>query len=98
MRATITERTACKLVRGELRRVPIQKTEWPIGYHVCCPRCGYTTLAFNNHDGLEIDESADGHVSFSVPIRCLFCQVHIAIKRCEISIEEDEHVHHVQYR
>ncbi len=78
--------------------MPLSKAQWPIGYHVCCPRCGYTTLALNNHDGLEIDESADGQVSFSVPIRCLFCQIQISIRRCELTVEEDEHVRHATYR
>lgn len=98
MKATVTNTAPCKLTKGELRRVPISRTEWPIGYHVCCPRCGYTTLALNYHHGLEIDESADGHVSFSAPIRCLFCQVQISIKRCELTVKEDEHVRHATYR
>ena len=98
MKAHITSTTPCKLNKGELRRVPQRQTEWPIGYHICCPRCGFVTLALNNSSGLQISESMDGHVSFSAPIRCMYCNVIIHIQRCELTFEEDEDVQSIRYR
>ena len=98
MKARITSAGPCKLNRGELRRVPQQHTEWPIGYHVCCPRCGFVTLALNNRSGLQITESMDGHVSLSAPIRCLYCKVIIHIQRCELTLEEDKDVRDIRCR
>ena len=98
MKARVTNSAPCKLSKGELRRVPLRKTEVAIGYHICCPKCGYVTLALANYEGLLIDESVDGHVTLSAPVRCLFCRVLIHIRRCDLKLEEDEHVRHARYR
>jgi len=94
-----TSKPPCKLERGELRRVSQDRRFGLVGYHVCCPRCGFVTVALNGHDGLVITESEDGErVTFSRPIRCLCCAVLIGIKNGEPDIQEDERVRRVQYR
>jgi len=56
-------------------------------------------VALNGVDGLAITESQDGQrVSFSRPVRCLYCAVLIGLKNGEADIQEDEHVRRVQYR
>ena len=40
-----TSKGPCKLERGEMRRVSQDKRFGLVGYHVCCPRCGYVTVA-----------------------------------------------------
>ena len=65
-----TDKRYCKLERGELRRVPQDRRSLIVGYHVCCPQCGFVTVALNGHAGLVITESEDGErVSLSDPIR-----------------------------
>ena len=98
MRAQVINAAPCKLTKGELRRIPQNPRSWPIGYHVGCPRCGFVTMAVAGKRGLEIDESADGRVSFSRPVRCSYCQVLIHLNRCELTSEEDENVRSVRCR
>ena len=98
MKAQVTNSAPCKLSKGELRRIPKNPRSWPIGYHVGCPRCGFVTMAVVGKDGLEIDESVDGRVTFSKPLRCAYCQVLIHLNRCELTLEEDENVRQVRYR
>jgi hypothetical protein len=94
-----TDKRPCKLERGELRRVPQDRRGLIVGYHVCCPRCGFVTVALNGHAGLVITESEDGErVTFSEPLRCLYCAVLIALSDGEAQLEEDERVRRVQYR
>jgi hypothetical protein len=57
------------------------------------------TVALNGHDGLVITESEGGvRVTFSRPVRCLYCAVLIGLKNGEPDIQEDERVRRVQYR
>ena len=99
MRMRPTDKRPCKLERGELRRVPQDRRGLIVGYHVCCPRCGFVTVALNGHAGLVITESEDGErVTFSEPLRCLYCAVLIALSDGEAQLEEDERVRRVQYR
>lgn len=94
-----TSKPPCKLERGELRRVSQDRRFCLVGYHVCCPRCGFVTVVLNGNDGLVITESEDGQrVSFSLPVRCLYCAVLIGLKNGEADIQEDERVRRVQYR
>lgn len=94
-----TDKPPCKLERGELRRVSQDRRFGLVGYHVCCPRCGFVTVALNGNDGLVITESEDGkRVTFSRPVRCLYCAVLIGLKNGEPDIQEDERVRRVQYR
>ncbi len=96
VRAHVVTSAPCKLARGGLRRFPQNRRSWPMGYHVCCPRCGFVSVALNGK-GLEIDESLAGEVTFSKPLRCIYCQVLIHLERCVIQLEEDEHVRPLQY-
>ena len=99
MRMRPTSKRPCKLERGELRRVSQDRRQLLVGYHVCCPRCGFVTVALNGHDGLAITESEDGsEVTFSKPLRCLYCAVLIHLKDGLATLEEDDRVRGVRYR
>ena len=94
-----TSKGPCKLERGEMRRVSQDRRFGLVGYHVCCPRCGYVTVALNGRDGMVITEDEEGGaVTFSEPLRCLFCQILIHIRDGLGALEEDEHVRNVRYR
>ncbi|NLH81129.1 MAG: hypothetical protein GX458_09855 [Phyllobacteriaceae bacterium] len=70
-----------------------------VGYHVCCPACGFVTVALNGHEGLAITESDDGtRVTFSKPLRCVYCAVLIHLRDGEAEMEEDEHVRRTRWR
>ena len=89
----------CKLERGEMRRVSQDRRFGLVGYHVCCPRCGYVTVALNGRDGIVITEDEGGSaVTFSDPLRCVFCQILIHVRDGLGTLEEDEHVRNVRYR
>ena len=94
-----TNARPCELERGDLRRVP-QDTNHPvIGFHVCCPRCGFVTIALDGYGGLEIAESEDQRlVTFSTPVRCAFCGVLIHLREGAATLEEDDRVRNVRYR
>ena len=82
-----------------MRRVSQDRRFGLVGYHVCCPRCGYVTVALHGRDEMVITEdAATGAVTFSVPLRCVFCQVLIHVRDGLGSLEEDEHVRDVRYR
>jgi hypothetical protein len=82
-----------------MRRVSQDRRRLLVGYHVCCPRCGFVTVAFNGHEGLAITESEDGErVTFSAPLRCVYCAVLIHVRDGEAELEEDDRVRHVRYR
>lgn len=97
MKAHVTNKVPCKLEPGELRRVPQNSKGWVVGYHVCCPRCGFVTLAVVGRDDLAIAED-DGALTFSDALRCIYCLVLIRIERGRLSTEEDDRVRRVQYR
>lgn len=46
----------CRPERGEIRRVPQDRANLLVGYHVCCPRYGFNTPALAGNDGLDTDE------------------------------------------
>ena len=57
------------------------------------------TVALNGRDGMVITEDpVTGAVTFSAPLRCVFCQVLIHVKDGLGTLEEDEHVRDVRYR
>ena len=93
-----TSKPPCKLERGELRRVSQDRRYGLVGYHVCCPRCGFVTAVLNGTDELAITESADESVTFSLPARCVFCNVLIHLVAGELTLEEDDRVRNVSYR
>ena len=99
MRMRPSGKRPCKLERGEMRRVSQDRRRVFVGYHVCCPRCGFVTIALNGDDGLAIGESDDGErVTFSRPLRCLYCAVLIHLRDGDAELEEDDRVRHVRYR
>ena len=76
MRIVPSTKRPCRLERGEVRRVPQDRGGLLVGYHVCCPRCGFVTPALNGDAGLDIDEEPDpGDLTFSRAVRCTFCRV-----------------------
>ena len=92
MKMLLTNKPPCRLEKGNLRRVPQNMVCNVVGYHVCCPRCGFTSLAFQGRDGLSISEAEESDellVSFSEPIRCMFCNVLIHLEKNQGWIEED---------
>lgn len=96
-----TNKPPCKLERGELRRVSQDRRFGLVGYHVCCPRCGFVTVALNGNDGLTITEAEEAGtllVTFSRPLRCTYCAVLIHLDRGEATLEEDANVRQVRYR
>ena len=99
MRAVVTDKRPCRLGRGELRRVPQDRSfRGIVGYHVGCPRCGFVTAVLQGAEGIEIAEATGGGVSFSAPARCVFCNVQIHLVAGELTLEEGADVRHVRYR
>jgi hypothetical protein len=99
MKLTISTRPPCRLGPGELRRVPQNLKSGIVGYHVCCPRCGFVTVAFNGKDGFQITEDdTRSVVTFSRPMRCTYCSVLIHLRNGEAELEEDEHVRNIRYK
>lgn len=99
MRLTASTHPPCRMNKGELRRVPQNPRSHVVGYYICCPRCGFVTVAFNGKDGLSITEDESRSVvTLSKPIRCTYCSVLIHLQNGEAELEEDEHVRNVQYR
>jgi len=90
MKAVVTDKRPCKLGRGEMRRVPQDRSfRGLVGYHVGCPRCGFVTIALQGNEGLLISESALGEVTFSLPVRCVLCSVLLGLRAGELEWEED---------
>lgn len=99
MKALVTSKRPCLLARGEMRRVPQDRSyRGIVGYHVCCPRCGFVTAVLNGAGGLAVTESLDEAVSFSQPARCVFCNVLVHLADGELTLEEDDRVRDVTYR
>lgn len=90
MKAVVTDKRPCKLGRGEMRRVPQDRSfRGLVGYHVGCPRCGFVTIALQGDEGLEICEGAGGEVTFSRPVRCVLCSVLLGLQAGDLGCEED---------
>jgi hypothetical protein len=99
MKAVVSSKRPCVLIRGEMRRVPQDRSyKGIVGYHVCCPRCGFVTAVLNGVHGLMITEPSETAVSFSQSFRCVYCNATIFVADGEITFEEDEHVRSVCYR
>ena len=99
MKAIYSDRPPCKLERGHIRRVPQNPRSFVVGYHVCCPTCGFVTIALQGKKGLVINENLDAfEVSFSAPLRCTYCNVLMQFDRSEIHLQEDALVRAVRYR
>lgn len=94
----MTDHPPCQMAKGELRRVPQHQPSAVVGYYICCPRCGFVTVAVNGSDGQilsEVEENGSLLVSFSCPVRCMLCAVLIHLDRGEATLEEDARVRRV---
>ena len=99
MKLQITSRRPCELERGQARRVPQNTHAGLVGYHLCCPHCGYVTVALDGSEGLTVGENeVRTEITLSRPVRCLFCKVQIGVVAGDIELIEDEHVRDVRYR
>ena len=88
-RLQVVAKRPCRLERGELRRVSQDRRQRLIAYHLGCPRCGFVNAVFHLQQGQRITESEDGeHVSFSEPIRCVFCKVTLHVTQSVAELEE----------
>lgn len=98
MKLVPSAKRPCRLEAGEVRRVPQDRTNFLVGYHVCCRRCGFITPALDGH-GLEITEGAEpDDLTFSQALRCTFCRVLMHVSHGELRLEEDADVRNVRYR
>lgn len=101
MRLQLSDKRPCRLERGEIRRVPQSREAHLVGYHVCCPRCGFITIALQGQDGFAITETGAGgdvRLSFSRPLRCTYCAVLICVEAGHAALREDDRVRAVRYR
>jgi hypothetical protein len=90
MKAVVTDKRPCKLGRGEMRRVPQDRSfRGLVGYHLGCPRCGFVTIALQGDEGLVVQEGMEGEVSFSRPVRCVFCCVLLSLEDGELLCSQD---------
>lgn len=72
----VTAKPPCQLQRGEMRRVPQNPRCGLVAYHVCCPACGFVSLAIQGSEGLSIQEGGGSThycVTFSRPLQCQCC-------------------------
>jgi hypothetical protein len=89
----------CRLGRGEIRRVPQDRSNFLVGYHVRCLRCGFNTPALAGTDGLDIDEGdAPDDLTFSKALRCTFCRFLMHVSHGELRREADADVRHIRLR
>jgi hypothetical protein len=99
MKINPSSKRPCRLERGDVRRVPQERRAMLVGYHLCCPRCGFVCVALVGHDDLVITEGEDNDiVTFSSAVRCVFCRVLIHLDGGELRLEEDADVRNVRYR
>ena len=99
MRIRPSDKRPCRLAGGEVRRVPQDPRGLLVGYHLCCSRCGFVTVALVGADGLEVEEGgAPDDVTMSRPIRCTRCEVLIHVTAGEVRLEEDVHVRPFPHR
>jgi hypothetical protein len=97
MKLVLSAKRPCRLERGEIRRVPQDRTHCLVGF--CCLRCGFNTPALAGNDGLDIDEGAEADdLTFSKALRCTFCRVLMHVSHGELRLEEDAYVRHVRFR
>ncbi|MCP4677372.1 MAG: hypothetical protein GY854_18030 [Deltaproteobacteria bacterium] len=96
MKTKPTSRPPCKMQRGDIRRVPSAEQYALVSYYVCCPKCGFVGGALPDED-FKIIEDEQG-VTFSTPLRCLFCHVLIHLEDDVIDLQADEETLNVQYR
>lgn len=99
MKIVPTSKRPCRLLRGEVRRVPQQPNSRLVGYHVCCVRCGFISAALLGDAELVISEGSEAEdVSFSRALRCTFCRVLVHLEHGELRLEEDADVRNIRFR
>ena len=99
MKLVPSSKRPCRLERGEVRRVPQDRANLLVGFHLCCPRCGFNTPALAGHDDLDIAEGDEpDDLTFSKTLRCTFCRVLIHVRHGELRLEEDADVRHIRFR
>lgn len=101
MRLRPSDKRPCRLERGDVRRVPQSPAAGLVGYHVCCPRCGFITIALEGQDRFSITEADAGGemlLTFSRPLRCTYCAVLIQLQHGEATLQEDDRVRGIRYR
>ncbi len=99
MKLVVSTSRPCRLARGEVRRVPQRPATGLVGYHLCCPRCGFVNAALVGDAGLTIAEgSAEDDLTFSRALRCTYCRVIVRVHAGELALEEDCDVRNVRYR
>jgi len=74
MKVEHTKNAPCCMSRGQVRRVPQDRSQAILGYHIACPSCGYVTLVLHGRLGVFLSEREDGQLDTSRPHQCLFCQ------------------------
>lgn len=84
------ERPACQLEKGEARRVPRRPGAALLGYHLCCPRCGWRLFVMHGDDGQHVIEAPDG-LTISPPVICGYCGAEIAVDHGEVTMKEALH-------
>ena len=100
MKLSLSARRSCELTPGQVRRVPQRLTASLVGYHVCCPRCRFVTIAIDRVDGLVITEPALGDevtLTFSRPVRCSYCAVLIGVAANTVTLQEDDRVRQIPH-
>ncbi|WP_223643801.1 hypothetical protein [Corallococcus sp. EGB] len=99
MKLVPSSKRPCRLERGEVRRVPQDRTNLLVGHHVCCPRCAFNTPALAGHDDVNIAEGDEpDDFTFSKALRCTFCRVLMHVRHGELRLEEDADVRHISFR
>lgn len=81
MKVEHTKNAPCCMSRGQVRRVPQDRTQSILGYHVACPSCGYVTLLLHGRLGVFLCECEEGQLSTAKSYNCLFCQKKFQIER-----------------
>jgi hypothetical protein len=81
------EKPGCRLEKGEARRVPGRPGAPLVGYHICCPQCGWPLFVVNGHEGQRVTEEPGG-LTFVLPVLCSYCGVKIAVKDGEVTLGE----------
>jgi hypothetical protein len=89
----------CKLKPGEVRRVPQERRPGNlIGFHVCCPRCGFVSPCVRC-ETLEIREGeSPSDITFEGTAKCVYCRVEFGIAAGEFHLVEGDDVRAVRYR
>jgi hypothetical protein len=81
------ERPACRLQKGEARRVPGRAGASLVGYHISCPQCGWPLFIVDGHEGQRVTEGPGG-LTLALLVLCSYCGVEIGVKDGEVTLGE----------